>query len=288
MEDIRVDSLDHISSWQDFLQDSMTRPARLFFTEPIVFLCAMLQAIAFALIYGMTESLIIIYTSMGLSPAAANLAFIPVLVGVVLSVVFRLGGVCTGQHSSIAGEEKLPKPESRLRSFRLTAPLLAIGLWFCAWTIPPEVHLHWSISMIGLVPIGLAANDFDTVLADYIVTTYGSYAASACAAISWATALLSAIFTVLTPVLYAKLGNNFATTVFAIVASIFCISPFVLLKYGERLRMNSPFAVRCSEMKLMSSSTESLAQDTIDIVANKKLEEKEETRITTTEIVLHS
>lgn len=243
--DITIENPDHVPSWRAFVQETLTRPARLFVTEPIVFMCSVLNAIAFALIYGLTEGLTVVYSSFGFSEKDANLAFIPVLTGVLLSVLFRLWDTHRVQKREAQG---LPiTPESRLGSFVVSAPLLAVGLWWFGWTVPPKVMLPWVVSMIGLVPIGLAANDFDTVLADYLVASYGTYAASAFAALAWVRSLVSAAFTLFTNIMYEDLGNNYATTILAAVATIFCISPFLLLRYGKKLRERSPFAKYSAE-----------------------------------------
>ena len=43
--------------------------------------------------------------------------------------------------------------------------------------------------------------------------------------------------------MYAQLGANYAGSVLAAVATLFCVCPLVFWKYGERLRAASPFAV---------------------------------------------
>ena len=76
-------------------------------------------------------------------------------------------------------------PESKITSFAIAAPSLAIGLWIFAWTIPPRVtHVPWPVSMIGLIMIGFSLNDFSYVLFGYATDSYGQYAASAVSAIS--------------------------------------------------------------------------------------------------------
>lgn len=207
---------------------------RLIFHAPR---CGSIKAIAFALIYGLTESVTVVYGSFGFDNKTSNLAFLAILVGVFASVLLTYASM-----RKRSGTEADAFPEARLGSFYVSAPALAIGLWIFAWTVPDAVHTHWIVSMIGLVPIGLAATDFDTILADYIVASYGTYSASAYAAMTWFRSVLSAAATVFVTPMYQKLGNNVATSIFAAVATIFCLSPFILGRWGRQLRERSKFA----------------------------------------------
>jgi hypothetical protein len=42
--------------------------------------------------------------------------------------------------------------------------------------------------------------------------------------------------------MYTGLGSNIATSILAAVASLFAFTPFLFLRYGERLRHRSKFA----------------------------------------------
>lgn len=189
------------------------------------------------MVYGLTESVTLVYGSFGFDDATANLAFLAIVVGVFVSVLLTAINM-----RSKARAKAFVAPEAKLSTFYISAPALAIGLWIFAWSVPNAVHTHWIVSMIGLVPIGLAANDFDTILADYIVASYGTYSASAYAAMTWFRSIMSAAATVFVTPMYQTLGNNIATSIFAAAATVFCVCPFVLGIWGRRLRERSKFA----------------------------------------------
>lgn len=90
--------------------------------------------------------------------------------------------------------------------------------------------------MLGLVCIGFSANDFSYVLVGYMTDSYGFYAASAVSALSTARTFTAAVFPLFMTQMYEGLGNNVATSVLAAVATLFCFTWVVFLRYGRGLR----------------------------------------------------
>lgn len=231
---------------KDFLTTNIYRPVTFVFTEPLVCLCALLCATAFGLIYGLTESLSIVYTTPPFnntfSQNSSCLSFLAILVGEILNIFPRF------YDAQVIKQQRRFNlhitPETKIHSFAIACPVLAIGLWIFAWTIPQQVtSVSWPISMIGLVCIGFAANDFSYVLFGYITDSYGFYAASAVAVLSTARTLAAAVFPLFVSQMYRGLGNNIATTIFASIATVFCFTPFLFLRYGATLRQRSKWAV---------------------------------------------
>lgn len=223
----------------------LLRPLRLFFTEPIVFLAAVISAIAFGLVYLFTEVLPLVYIDMGFTDASMNLPFLPLAIGMVLSALTRL------YDRRVLAERmsrSLPlTPESKFAGFIIGAPLLAVGLWLFAWTIPPfTTSAHRAIPTIALIPIGYAVNEFDYVLAGYLTDCYQTYSASSFACLSLARSLLSATFPLFGRALFDSLGFNVATSVFATLATVLCAVPPMLLRYGATLRAKSALASKDS------------------------------------------
>lgn len=65
---------------------------------------------------------------------------------------------------------------------------------------------------------------------------------SACAALSLSRTVMAAIFPLFTYQMYTGLGGNVAMTIFAAIATSFCITPVVFNRYGRKLRSVSRFA----------------------------------------------
>ncbi|KAK1997390.1 major facilitator superfamily transporter [Colletotrichum falcatum] len=216
------------------------RPLRLLFTEPIVFLVSVISAIAFGLIYLFTEVLPVVYVSLGLDDGWKNTPFLALALGIAASGLTRIYDASALAERSAKG---LPiTPESKLAGFLIGAPLLAGGLWCFAWTIPPSALVHWAVPTVALVPIGYAVNEYDYVLAGYLTDCYQTYTASAFAALGLTRALLCATFPLLGSVLYHSVDPNKASSIFAALATLLCVVPPLLLRYGSWLRKKSSFA----------------------------------------------
>jgi hypothetical protein len=232
---------DSTPDFKTFTRVALFRPIELFFTEPIVFMVATMSAVAFALIYLFTEALPPIYESMGFSSTSSCLPFIAICIGLFSGLFTRIH-----DHRTIVKYEDqgIPlKPEHKLLGFSIGAPVLAAGLWWFAWTIPPMVtNLHWVVSTIALVFIGYALDEFDSVLAGYLADSYLSYAASGFAALSLIRSSLSAAFPLFASQMFDGLGANVAASILAALATLFCVVPPLFTKYGEQIRGRSKFA----------------------------------------------
>lgn len=232
---------DHAPNFRTFAKDALFRPAELFCTEPVVFVVALMTAVAFGLLYIFTEALEIIYESMGFTSPQSSLSFLAIAVGVAISTLTRWLDEYIFELRHRRGQHV--KPEDKLTGLAIGAGAFAIGLWWLAWTIPPKVeNVHWMVPTVSLVFVGYALNEFDTVLQGYLADSYLSYAASGTAAVQFLRALLSAVFPLFTPQMFHNLGSNIAMSILAIVATIFCAVPPLFIFYGERIRARSKFA----------------------------------------------
>lgn len=227
---------------RSFAQNSLFRPLGLLVTEPIVFCCAALMAISFSLIYGLTEGLTVVYTEFGFSESTtSSLSFIPLLLGLLINFLPRLYD--QRLFTRYRKENITVRPETKVGSLVTACPALAAGLWLFAWTVPPLVsQVHWIASMFGLVLVGYATNDLSYILFGYLTDSYGPYAASACSALSLSRTMMAAIFPLFTYTMYTGLGGNVATSIFAAIATVFCVTPLLFVRYGRKLREMSRFA----------------------------------------------
>ncbi|KAF4541717.1 Major facilitator superfamily [Lasiodiplodia theobromae] len=267
---LRIHNPDAVLSLNTFLTDTLFRPLRLLFTEPIVILCSALNAISFAMIYGLTEGLTIVYSSpsYGLPDphTTSSLGFVPLIIGLFFSLPFRARDARNFRELNAEG---VP-PERKLTSFTIAVPALALGFWVFAWTIPPLVpQAPLLVSMAALVPVGFAINDLDSVLCGYMADVYSMYAASAFSALSLLRALCAAAFPLFAEPMFEHMGANAAASVLAAIATVFCVSPWVLLKYGPQLRERSRFAEYSAAMsaKTVAGGSAGSSTETLRVVA---------------------
>ncbi|KAK0510422.1 hypothetical protein JMJ35_006854 [Cladonia borealis] len=236
-----IQNPDHNPDIRTYVNVTLARPLRLLLTEPIVFAVAVMCAVAFALIYLFVEAAPIVYGAFGLDARYSSLSFIAVGIGLFLGVPIRFYDQRVFKRRRL--QRRTLEPEDKLTGFAIAAPALAICLWWFAWTIPPLVpHVHWSVSMLSLILLGYATNEFDAVLAGYLADSYTIYAASAFAAMCFLRASFSAAFPLFARQLFVNLGANVAASILAAIATVFCFFPILFVFRGERLRRASKFA----------------------------------------------
>ena len=226
---------------EGFATKRVFRTLQFLFTEPIVICCAVLMTMSFSLIYGLTEGLTVVYREFGFSESTTSLAFLPLLLGLVINVAPRL----YDQHVfEDYRDNSIPiRVETKAKSLVTSCPSLAFGLWLFAWTIPPQgLNVHWIFSMLGLVFVGYATNDLAYILFGYLTDSYGQYATSACTALSLSRTIMAAIFSLFTYTIYSRLGGNLSTSIFAGIATVFCVTPLIFIKYGRQVRKMIRFA----------------------------------------------
>lgn len=264
-DSLQAQNPDHTPDFRTFVRNVFLRPLYLLLTEPIVILVSILSAIAFGLIYLFTEALPVVYSLYNFTPQQSSLTFLAIALGLFLGIFLRLHdvrllrlirhGVAASSDQDLslglgADHHQPPpptiSPEDKLLGFRVAAPTLALSLWLFAWTTPPLVpRCPWPISVLALVPVGFAVNEFDAVLAGYMADSYTVYAASAFASLSILRSLASATFPLFARKMYERSGGfgpNAATSVLAGAATLACLCPVVFVRYGRKIRQVSRFA----------------------------------------------
>jgi vacuolar-type H+-ATPase subunit I/STV1 len=89
--------------------------------------------------------------------------------------------------------------------------------------------------------MGFAINEFDHVLASYLIDTYTSVAGSACAPLGFIRAVLSAVSPVLGSHMFRNMNNNLAATIIAVIATVYLGVAVMFFCYGKRFREASPW-----------------------------------------------
>jgi len=230
-----------------FVRTTLVLPVRLFFTEPIVFFTSMMAATVYAVAYLFTEAFPVIYTEQfGLSRQDSSLVFLALGVGTLFTILPRIYDIKLFKKNT---EQNITvEPEDKLFGFYVAAPVLAIGLWWCALTVPPlaEGISIWP-SIVSLLLFGYAVLEFDNTLCGYLCDTYVTYSASANASLGFLRAMLSGTFPLFGTQMFEGMGPNNALFLLASLATVFFGVAALLFVYGKRIRQRSPFAEKTLE-----------------------------------------
>ncbi|OJJ29865.1 hypothetical protein ASPWEDRAFT_122399 [Aspergillus wentii DTO 134E9] len=246
---LHVTSVDHRnppgSLAQRFLV-STTRPLRLLSEEPIVVVLALYMSFIYGTTYLLLAALPIVFQRVrGWSPGIGSLAFLSIAIGMFFATAFMVFINRQYTRRFKTSETGHLPPEARLPSGKVGAVLIPIGLFLFAWTNDPSIH--WAVSMVGTALFGFGNICVALALVNYLVDSYVTYAASALAAATVMRSLCGAAFPLFTTYMYEGLGIHWASSAPAFLSLACLPAPFLLSKYGPRIRHRSRFAIAMSD-----------------------------------------
>lgn len=237
-----VDEVESFPGLKGFCRNSLALPVRLFFTEPIVFATSIMAASVYGVTYLYTEAFTVIYEhGYGFTSKQTSLVLLAIGGGVLFSFLPRIYDI---RICNLRRRQNRPvEPEDKLFGFYAAAPVLAIGLWWFAGTVPPLVtDLTPAASIVSQLLYGFAVVEFDNVLSGYLTDTYATYAASANAPMAFLRAILSGTFPLFGTQMFENLGANNALFLLASLATGYCGVAVWFGMKGRSIRTRSPFA----------------------------------------------
>ncbi|KAF8526098.1 major facilitator superfamily domain-containing protein [Gautieria morchelliformis] len=223
------------SSIGKIMAQSLTRPVRLLFTEPILFAYTMWITYSCAPMYLLLEAVSLVFTELhNFNAGEDGLVSMGQIIGPLLGSAVNVW--CDRAYTRNVARKG---PEARLYIAMYSGLALPIGCWMYTWTSWSVVH--WVVPMIGLCLIYSA---FVTSLAcfNYITDSYTVYASSALSGQSCVRLMVGAIFSVLAAPMYSDLGVHLSGSVLAALSTVFAVTPFLLYRYGAAMRAKSSFA----------------------------------------------
>lgn len=250
------------------LRLSLSRPWKLLFREPIVFLVSIYMAIVYGTLYMMFAAFPIIFElNKGWSVGLSGLAFTGILVGMVFAIAYAM--LDNMRYTRIAkATDGLVPPEARLPGAIVGSILLPIGLFWFAWTDGNNVH--WVVPIVGSVFFATGLVLVFLSLLNYLIDSCKSlqspylffswhtrsnmecsdvvFAASVLAANAVLRSLFGAAFPLFTNQMYDALGIHWAASIPAFL-SLACIPfPIIFWKYGHRIRARCKFAAEAARV----------------------------------------
>ncbi|KZT11514.1 MFS general substrate transporter [Laetiporus sulphureus 93-53] len=224
---------------------NMKRPFIFLFAEPIVTLFAIYVSIAYAILYAFFASYPIVFEEQrGWSPGLDGLAFIGVGVGTTLGMCLSPVQNRLYWRAMAQSPTGVAPPEARLYGPMLGGLCLPIGLWWFAWTSEPRYL--WILPVIAGGFFGMGVALIIQGVTQYLMDAYRMYGASAIAATVVLRSICAAIFPEVVPIMYQRLGDGWACTVFAFLVTACMPLPFLFFKYGAWVRRHSKWALQDS------------------------------------------
>ncbi|KAF8994689.1 MFS polyamine transporter [Cyathus striatus] len=235
--------------WKAIFAKAMTRPFLIFANEPIIQLLGIYMAFLYGVFYLFLTTIPTIFSEIyHENPGIAGLHYIALGLG--LSAASQINARFMDRIYMYFKNknEGVGEPEFRLPSMLPGTVLLPIGLFMAGWGA--QEHVHWIVTDIGsaIVSGGMILT-FQSIQT-YVVDSFTLHAASALAAVSCLRSLAGFGFPLFAPAMYKALGYGKGNSILAAISiALGCPAPFLLWKYGRRIRMSSRYAQKASQKK---------------------------------------
>ncbi|KAI0423600.1 major facilitator superfamily domain-containing protein [Xylaria sp. FL1042] len=226
------------STARELLLRSIVRPLKLLSKSPIVLILSLQLAVVYGYLYLLFTTFIFVFEGQyQFKAGAAGLSYLGLGVG------FLIGLASVGFTSDYIAKKEAQggeiKPESRLAPLLLGVLLVPGGLIWYGWSA--QYRVHWIVPIIGTSLIGIGVNLVWIPIQSYLIDAFTIYAASALAA----NTVVRSVFGVVLPLagqpLYNKLGLGWGNTLLAFIALATAPLTWLIMKYGERIRLHPRF-----------------------------------------------
>lgn len=218
----------------------LSRPIRMLLTEPMITSIAMYASFVYGLLYMTLEVFPIVYEDQrGWSPVVGSLPFLGLLVGVCSAVLINLQNQ-PHYRRAVEANKGRAVPEARLPPMIIGGWLFVIGLFGFSWTANPKIH--WAVPTVFTAFIGAGFNTIFQQCINFLVDTYGPFAASAVAANTFLRSIMACGLPLAAKPMFRQMGVGPAGSVLGGVACLALPVPWLFKRYGWTLRKMSKFA----------------------------------------------
>ena len=226
-----------IAFWRRVLH-SFGRPFALFATEPIILVISLYIGVLFATIYAFFGGYQSIYNkTYHFKEGLIGTAFLGISVGVVSVFCFVPLLVKLVRKEAIRAKEKgltRPEPEVGLYLSMFGAPWIPISLFWMGWTARPSIS-YWSpIAASVLFGYGITCVFISSY--EYIADTFELHSASALACVTLVRFIFAGVLAEVSYPLYHSLGHAITLTILGAVSLVMAPIPYILYRYGHRIR----------------------------------------------------
>jgi MFS family permease len=216
------------------------RPMLMLTTEPMVTCIAFYASFVYSLLYLSLEVFPIVFLEnreWGL--VVSTLPFLALFVGVLAALTVNLAN--QPRYARIVDQNNgKPVPEARLAPMAIGGVIFAIGLFWFGWTAAPNIP--WPAPVVAAAFIGAGFNIIFNQCINFLVDTYGIYAASATSANTFLRSIFAAGLPLAAKSMFHTLGVGPAMSILGGVACLALPVPFLFMRYGLKLRKMSKFA----------------------------------------------
>ncbi|KZF20134.1 MFS general substrate transporter [Xylona heveae TC161] len=222
------------------IQRIVLKPFKMLFFESIVLFMTIYMAFNFAVFYSFFAAFPYVFgRQYHFNPGQEGLTFIPIALGCVigfLAVVY----IDRRTYPALEAKYGAVPPEYRLYGAMVGCALNPASLFWFGWTA--DAGVSWVSPVIAAVPFAVGNIMVYSSGALYIMNSYGSlHGASALSANSLLRYAAGGAFPLFTVQMFSVLGIGWASSLLGFVSVALVPVPWVLYKYGHRIRQHSRY-----------------------------------------------
>lgn len=218
----------------------LSRPLRMFFTEPIVACVALYASFVYGLIFMVLEVYPIVFRDhRHWGPITSNLPFLALFIGALFAVCINIANQPLYMRAVERQGNGKAVPEARLPPIVLGGSFFSIGFFWYGWTADPR--FHWAIPTVAGGFIGCGFNIVFQQCLNYLVDSYGKYAASATSANTILRSFLACGLPLAAKPMFNNLGVGPAASILGAISVLALPAPLIFMRYGPKLRQRSKF-----------------------------------------------
>ncbi|KAH8694094.1 major facilitator superfamily domain-containing protein [Talaromyces proteolyticus] len=227
-------------SLDNVLTKHISRPIRMFVTEPMLTFIAVYASFVYSLVYLTLEVFpIVFHEKRKYSLVISTLPFFGILVGVMFALIINFANQ-PSYARAVKNNNGQAVPEARLPPMIAGGILLSVGLFWFGWTADPK--FSWALPVVASGFIGAGFNIVFQQCLNFIVDTYGMYSASAVSANTMLRSILACGLPMASRPMFENLGVGPASSLIGGISCLAIPVPFFLMKYSAALRERSKFA----------------------------------------------
>jgi len=218
---------------------SLTRPAQLLFTEPVVICFSLWISFSWAVLYLQFGAIPLVYeTNHNFTLEQTGAVFTAPCIGAILSTILFIHQDKWAVRRF--GARFTANPEGRLWFTCAEALLMPIGMFWFGWTCYSSIH--WIVPTVALVLVTMGIFSIFLATFNYTADVYQTYASSALAASGVCRNFLGGSFPLVTVQMFRGMGFQAASSLLGGLGILLSLGPILLIWFGPRIRLKSKVA----------------------------------------------
>ncbi|EMF16678.1 major facilitator superfamily [Sphaerulina musiva SO2202] len=248
---------------RELIEKNLSRPMRMLFTEPIVFLLSIYMAFIYGLLYLFLTFYPIVFQQIyGFSPGVGGLPFFGMILGEIFAGIFMII-LQPAYNRKLAANNDVPIPEWRLPPVIVGGVSFAIGLLWFGWT-GFRSDIHWIAPTLSGIATGFGLLTIFLQCLNYLIDAYLVFAASAIAANTFLRSLAGAGFPLFATQMINGMGVQWAGTLLGCLAFACVPMPVWFYLRGSKIREKSRFATTFPVASAAAQDASSLSEEKVE------------------------